>query len=125
MRVRQTEGGQRQALGKRHSVADETSIPEQQAAAAIQDLGARIECRDQSFEKRILGCRNMRFSSTRGLLHDAQAHRQCIHPGDFMHFETWLLYLLTCCGISVVPGPNALLVLSHGGISCCKRLRWR
>lgn len=33
-----------------------------------------------------------------------------------MPFETWLLYLITCCGISVVPGPNALLVLTHGAI---------
>jgi len=33
-----------------------------------------------------------------------------------MPFETWLLYLFTCFGISVVPGPNALLVLTHGAI---------
>ncbi|HCF2668536.1 TPA: LysE family transporter [Pseudomonas aeruginosa] len=33
-----------------------------------------------------------------------------------MHFDTWLFYLLTCCGISVVPGPNALLVLTHGAL---------
>lgn len=33
-----------------------------------------------------------------------------------MPFDTWLLYLLTCCGIAVVPGPNALLVLTHGAI---------
>ncbi|MGY2041372.1 LysE family translocator [Pseudomonas pergaminensis] len=33
-----------------------------------------------------------------------------------MPFETWLLYLLTCCGIAVVPGPNALLVLTHGAL---------
>ncbi|MEX5554145.1 LysE family translocator [Pseudomonas pergaminensis] len=33
-----------------------------------------------------------------------------------MPFETWLLYLFTCCGISVVPGPNALLVLTHGAL---------
>ncbi len=39
-----------------------------------------------------------------------------INPGDFMHFDTWLFYLLTCCGISVVPGPNALLVLTHGAL---------
>lgn len=35
---------------------------------------------------------------------------------DIMQFETWLLYLLTCFGISVVPGPNALLVLTHGAL---------
>ncbi|WP_036992048.1 LysE family translocator [Metapseudomonas furukawaii] len=33
-----------------------------------------------------------------------------------MQLETWLLYLLTCCGIAVVPGPNALLVLTHGAL---------
>jgi len=33
-----------------------------------------------------------------------------------MPFETWLLYLFTCLGIAVVPGPNALLVLTHGAI---------
>ncbi|EPJ87482.1 MULTISPECIES: LysE family translocator [Pseudomonas] len=33
-----------------------------------------------------------------------------------MPFETWLLYLFTCCGIAVVPGPNALLVLTHGAL---------
>ncbi|MCJ8205114.1 LysE family translocator [Pseudomonas sp. RGM2987] len=33
-----------------------------------------------------------------------------------MPFDTWLLYLLTCCGIAVVPGPNALLVLTHGAL---------
>ncbi|MCX2900172.1 LysE family translocator [Pseudomonas mandelii] len=33
-----------------------------------------------------------------------------------MPFDTWLLYLITCFGIAVVPGPNALLVLTHGAI---------
>ncbi|MFS2161943.1 LysE family translocator [Pseudomonas sp. Pseusp122] len=33
-----------------------------------------------------------------------------------MPFETWLLYLITCCGIAIVPGPNALLVLTHGAL---------
>lgn len=33
-----------------------------------------------------------------------------------MQFDTWLLYLLTCCGVAVVPGPNALLVLTHGAL---------
>ncbi|WP_426216380.1 LysE family translocator [Pseudomonas sp. DWRC2-2] len=33
-----------------------------------------------------------------------------------MPFETWLLYFFTCCGIAVVPGPNALLVLTHGAL---------
>ncbi len=38
-----------------------------------------------------------------------------------MPFETWLLYLFTCCGIAVVPGPNALLVLTHGAIHGSRR----
>ncbi|MCS3418644.1 MULTISPECIES: LysE family translocator [unclassified Pseudomonas] len=33
-----------------------------------------------------------------------------------MPFDTWLLYLVTCVGISVVPGPNALLALTHGAL---------
>ena len=33
-----------------------------------------------------------------------------------MPFDTWLLYLITCCGIAIVPGPNALLVLTHGAL---------
>lgn len=33
-----------------------------------------------------------------------------------MPFDTWLLYLFTCIGIAVVPGPNALLVLTHGAL---------
>ena len=33
-----------------------------------------------------------------------------------MQLDTWLLYLITCCGIAVVPGPNALLVLTHGAL---------
>ena len=38
-----------------------------------------------------------------------------------MPFETWLLYLITCCGIAVVPGPNALLALTHGAIHGSRR----
>ncbi len=38
-----------------------------------------------------------------------------------MPFETWLLYLITCCGIAVVPGPNALLVLTHGALHGSRR----
>lgn len=33
-----------------------------------------------------------------------------------MEFHVWLLFLLTCCGIALVPGPNAFLVLTHGAI---------
>ncbi|AKS08960.1 LysE family translocator [Pseudomonas trivialis] len=38
-----------------------------------------------------------------------------------MPFETWLLYLITCCGIAIVPGPNALLALTHGAIHGSRR----
>ena len=38
-----------------------------------------------------------------------------------MPFETWLLYLITCFGIAVVPGPNALLALTHGAIHGSRR----
>jgi len=30
-----------------------------------------------------------------------------------MNFETWLMLLLTCGGGSLIPGPNAILVLNH------------
>jgi len=33
-----------------------------------------------------------------------------------MPLDTWLLYFLTCWGIAVVPGPSALLVLTHGAV---------
>jgi threonine/homoserine/homoserine lactone efflux protein len=47
----------------------------------------------------------------------SQPHRSNAHLRDLiMPFETWLLYLVTCCGIAVVPGPNALLALTHGAI---------
>ena len=38
-----------------------------------------------------------------------------------MPFDTWLLYLITCFGIAVVPGPNALLVLTHGALHGSRR----
>jgi len=33
-----------------------------------------------------------------------------------MSLDTWLIYFLTCWGIALVPGPNALLVLTHGAM---------
>lgn len=41
-----------------------------------------------------------------------------------MPFDTWLLYLVTCCGIAIVPGPNALLVLTHGAIHGRRKTRF-
>ena len=40
-----------------------------------------------------------------------------------MHFDIWFLFLLTSLGISLTPGPNSLLVLTHGALhGSCKTL---
>src|SRR6187455_3319359 len=33
-----------------------------------------------------------------------------------MEFHTWLLYLAACAGLSLSPGPNGLLALTHGAL---------
>ncbi len=33
-----------------------------------------------------------------------------------MAFNTWLLYLVACIGLSLSPGPNGLLALTHGAL---------
>lgn len=33
-----------------------------------------------------------------------------------MHFDTWTIFLLTSFGLSLSPGPNGLLALTHGAI---------
>ena len=33
-----------------------------------------------------------------------------------MAFNTWLLFLLASVGISLSPGPNGLLALTHGAL---------
>ncbi|MGM0616238.1 MAG: LysE family translocator [Pseudomonadota bacterium] len=33
-----------------------------------------------------------------------------------MLFNTWLLYLVACIGLSLSPGPNSLLALTHGAL---------
>lgn len=33
-----------------------------------------------------------------------------------MQFETWLIFLFACAGLSLSPGPNGLLALTHGAI---------
>lgn len=33
-----------------------------------------------------------------------------------MLFNTWLLYLVACLGLSLSPGPNSLLALTHGAL---------
>ncbi|GJN52356.1 hypothetical protein TUM20286_21080 [Pseudomonas tohonis] len=35
---------------------------------------------------------------------------------DSMALHTWLIYLLAVLGLSLTPGPNALLALSHGAL---------
>src|SRR5437763_17089306 len=33
-----------------------------------------------------------------------------------MHLDTWLIYLLAAIGLSLSPGPNGLLALTHGAV---------
>ncbi len=33
-----------------------------------------------------------------------------------MQFETWLVFLVACVGLSISPGPNGLLTLTHGAM---------
>ncbi len=33
-----------------------------------------------------------------------------------MSLDTWLVYLLACIGLSLSPGPNGLLALTHGAL---------
>ena len=33
-----------------------------------------------------------------------------------MDFDTWLIYLLAAVGLSLSPGPNGLLALTHGAL---------
>lgn len=33
-----------------------------------------------------------------------------------MQFDTWFLFFLTCIGMSLTPGPNGLLALTHGAL---------
>lgn len=41
-----------------------------------------------------------------------------------MAFDTWLLYLLTSIGLSLSPGPNGLLALTHGALHGQRRTLW-
>lgn len=41
-----------------------------------------------------------------------------------MQFETWLLFLVTAIGISLTPGPNGLLALTHGAIHGNQKTLW-
>jgi len=44
--------------------------------------------------------------------------------GKLMSFQTWLLLLFTCTGACIVPGPNALLIISHVTRYGLKKTRW-
>ena len=41
-----------------------------------------------------------------------------------MQFETWLLFLVTAIGMSLTPGPNGLLALTHGAIHGNQKTLW-
>ncbi|WP_269633898.1 LysE family translocator [Pelomonas sp. BJYL3] len=41
-----------------------------------------------------------------------------------MAFDTWLLYLLAATGLSLSPGPNGLLALTHGALHGRQRALW-
>lgn len=38
-----------------------------------------------------------------------------------MQFETWLILLVTLIGLSLSPGPNGLLALTHGAMHGCRK----
>jgi len=38
-----------------------------------------------------------------------------------MLLDTWLLYLIACLGLSLSPGPNGLLALTHGALHGSRR----
>ncbi len=50
------------------------------------------------------------------LVHSQNPRLNLHLPDLIMPYDTWLLYVITCLGIAVVPGPNALLVLTHGAL---------
>lgn len=41
-----------------------------------------------------------------------------------MALHTWLLYLVAAVGLSLTPGPNSLLVLTHGALHGHRRTLW-
>ena len=43
---------------------------------------------------------------------------RAVAPGSItaMHLNTWLVYLLAATGLSLSPGPNGLLALTHGAL---------
>lgn len=64
-----------------------------------------------------------------------QGHRQqtgclywptdfALHRKVFMALHTWLLYLVAAIGLSLTPGPNSLLALTHGALHGHRRTLW-
>ena len=41
-----------------------------------------------------------------------------------MAWHTWLIYLVATVGLSLTPGPNSLLVLTHGALHGHRRTLW-
>ena len=41
-----------------------------------------------------------------------------------MALHTWLLYLVAATGLSLTPGPNSLLALTHGALHGHRRTLW-
>ena len=41
-----------------------------------------------------------------------------------MSLDTWLIYLLAAVGLSLSPGPNGLLALTHGALHGHRRTLW-
>src|SRR5690606_41852192 len=65
--------------------------------------------------------RNLRpYCCRRGLL---RAGSFIVPEGNglYMQFETWLVFLVASIGLSLSPGPNGLLALTHGGMHGCRK----
>ena len=41
-----------------------------------------------------------------------------------MAWHTWLIYLVAAVGLSLTPGPNSLLALTHGALHGHRRTLW-
>ena len=41
-----------------------------------------------------------------------------------MAWHTWLIYLMAAVGLSLTPGPNSLLALTHGALHGHRRTLW-
>lgn len=48
--------------------------------------------------------------------HNPPARRTCCGLQHHVNLDTWLVYLLAAIGLSLSPGPNGLLALTHGAL---------